>query len=94
MSKKKEGEIRLVITYVLLGMAVAVLGVGFLYTICDTIATADNDYNPGSLVAATFFHDIIWTLMVAGILYGFYSLVSYVREIHENQPGEKDSDSD
>jgi hypothetical protein len=90
---KKKGEVRAAVAYVLLGLAVAVLGIGFIWAILDTVAVADWEMNPGSQVAATFFEDIIWTLMVAGILYGFYCLAAFAKEKSDLLDGEDTGDT-
>ena len=96
MAKKKEGEVRLVIAYALLGMAIAVLPIGFLYALLDAIGTSDiyNESNPGTVVFATFLHDIVWTLMVSGILYGLYCLVAFAKEKSDLLDGGESSESD
>ena len=92
MAKKKEGEVRLVVAYVLLGAAVVALGLGLLYALLDTIATADNELNPGTRVFATFLQDIVYTLMVSGILYGFYCLVAFGKEKSDLLDGDEGSE--
>jgi hypothetical protein len=92
MAKKKEGAGRLAVAYVLLGMAVVALGLGLLYALIDTIAVADNELNPGTRVFSTFLYDVVWTLMVSGILYGLYCLAAFAKEKSDLLDGDKGSE--
>lgn len=56
-----------------LGSLVAIV-VGLLYAILS--AAGMGDYASGTLKTAAFFEGVLWTLLVAGILYGLSAIIS------------------
>jgi hypothetical protein len=87
-------EVSLTVVSVLKYSACAAWIVGIVYTILAGVAAGDNNWNPGTAVAATILQGMLWTLLAGGTLYGLSYIVDQLQakgqeeEAEVSQPGQ------